>query len=63
MEHAMPDLVFFACAIAGGYVLSIYTWPELRTFLVGMDRELVRLKERAAAIEARLRAALGRGQH
>jgi hypothetical protein len=59
----MLDFLLFAGAIAGGYVLAIHTWPELRTVLVGLDQELTWLKERAAEIEARLRAVLGRDQH
>ena len=56
----MLDLILFGGAATGGYVLSIYTWPALRTFLVGMDQELAWLKARADELEARLRAALSR---
>jgi hypothetical protein len=56
----MLDVILFGGAAAGGYVLSIYTWPALRTFLVGMDQELAWLKARADELETRLRAALSR---
>jgi hypothetical protein len=58
----MPDLIVFAGAIAAGYVIAVYTWPALRTWLVGLDQELAWLKARAADVETKLRAALGRDQ-
>ena len=43
-------------------MLAVYGWPALRTFMVGAETELAELKARAAALETKLRAALGRGQ-
>ncbi|MGH6770095.1 MAG: hypothetical protein ACRECO_13855 [Xanthobacteraceae bacterium] len=59
----MLDFFLFAGAFAGGYALAVHTWPELRTFFVGMDQELAWLKERAAELEAKLRAVLGRDRY
>ena len=30
----MIDLIFFGGTLAAGYVLAIYTWPALRSWLV-----------------------------
>jgi hypothetical protein len=56
----MLDAFLFGGTFAAGYALSIYTWPALRTVLVGLDQELAWLKARADEIEAKLRAALSR---
>jgi hypothetical protein len=63
MENTtMLDVILFVAALGAGYVLAIYTWPALRAFLVGIDQELVWLRARAAELEAKLRAALGRDE-
>jgi hypothetical protein len=56
----MLDVFLFGGMFAAGYVLSIYTWPALRTFLVGLDQELAWLKARADEVEEKLRVALSR---
>jgi hypothetical protein len=58
----MVDLMIFCAGAAAGLVLAVYGWPALRTFMVGAETELAELKARAAALETKLRAALGRGQ-
>jgi hypothetical protein len=58
----MIDLIFVAAAAVAGYVLATYTWPTLRTIIVGAEQELAQLKARAVELEAKLRAALGGGQ-
>jgi hypothetical protein len=56
----MTDLVILVAGVAAGYALAIYTWAPVRTFVVGVEQELAWAKERARALEARLRAALRR---
>ena len=56
----MLDAFLFGGVFAAGYAASIYTWPAVRTFVVGMDQELAWLKARADELEAKLRAALSR---
>ena len=58
----MVDLMIFCAGAAAGFVLAVHGWPALRTFMVGAEAELAELKARAAALETKLRAALGRGQ-
>jgi hypothetical protein len=41
-------------------VLAIYSWPTLRTSIVGAEQELAWLRSRASDLEARVRAAFGR---
>lgn len=36
--------------LAGGYIASIYTWPWLRTKLMGAKTEIERLEARIKAI-------------
>jgi hypothetical protein len=55
------DVLIFGCGAAAGYGLAIYTWAAVRAVLLGADQELASLKARAAALEAKLRAALGKG--
>jgi hypothetical protein len=55
----MTDLLIAGGFIAAGYVLAIYTWPALRTYLAGAEREIARLKTRASELEAKLRDAFG----
>lgn len=55
----MDDLIIFAGFMAAGYVLSIYTWPWLRTFIAGAEQEIAWLKERLAALEDKVRGAFG----
>lgn len=52
----MIDVILFVAGAAGGYVLSAYTWPTLRTLVTGLEQEIAQVKTRAAALEAKLRA-------
>ncbi len=45
-------------AFAGGYAASIYTWPWLRTAIVGTEAEIASLRARASTLAASIRAAL-----
>jgi hypothetical protein len=55
MEDPMDDLIIFLGFMTAGYVLSIYTWPALRTFFAGVEQEVDWLKDRLAALEAKVR--------
>jgi len=58
----MNDVLVLGGFTAAGYVLAIYTWPTVRTFIAGAEQEIAWLKTRVAEIEAKLRDALnGRG--
>ena len=58
----MTSLIVFGAGAVAGYVLAAYTWPALRTFILGVEQELTQVKARVIALETKLRAALGRGQ-
>lgn len=46
------DVILFAA----GYAVSVYTWPWLRTKLMGAQAEVTSLEARAAALKAALTA-------
>lgn len=41
-----------------GYVASIYTWPHVRAWLVGVETEIRSLEDRAKALKDALRGKL-----
>jgi len=41
--------------VVGGYALSVYTWPWLRTKIQGVQGEIAALEARAAALKAALK--------
>lgn len=49
------QIISYIAVLAGGYVASIYTWPAVRTALTGAQTEINKLKDRAKAIEAKIR--------
>ncbi len=55
----MLDLLIFSGGATAGYVLAVYTWPALRTVIVGAEQGLPWLRSRASDLEAKLRASLG----
>lgn len=44
------DLILILICLGAGYVASIYTWPWLRTKLMGAKAEVDRLEARIRAI-------------
>lgn len=48
----------YVALFAGGYVASIYTWPEIRTFMAGAEAEIIKLRDRAREIEAKIKERL-----
>lgn len=39
----------------GGYVASIFTWPKVREWISGAEVELDALKQKAKALEAKIK--------
>lgn len=54
------SLIWYGVLIVGGYVLAIYTWPAVRTFANGVEHEIAALREKARALEAKIKAFTGR---
>lgn len=52
----MTTFLPYVLAAAGGYVASIFTWPAIRSAVVGVEAEVASLRARAAAISAAARA-------
>lgn len=52
----MTTFLPYVLAAAGGYVASVFTWPAIRTVVVGVETEVASLRARAAAISAAARA-------
>ena len=38
---------------------EIYTWPKLRTLVVGAEAEIVSLRDKARALEAKIKTFIG----
>ena len=55
----MWELFIGAILIAGGYVLSIYTWPAVRAFALGAEAEIAALREKARALEGKIKSFTG----
>jgi hypothetical protein len=45
----------FIIGLAGGYVLSVFTWPKLRQFATGLESEIDALRAKARELEAKIR--------
>lgn len=45
-----------AAIFAGGYVASIFTWEKVHTFLIGAEEKALQLRDKARALEAKLRS-------
>jgi hypothetical protein len=59
----MTDLMILGGGLAAGYVLSVFTWPQLRTFLTGTEQEIAQVRASTVALEAGLRSAFGSQQN
>jgi hypothetical protein len=55
-------LMMAMAAVAAGYVLAIYTWTPVRTWMTGAEQELASLRARSAALEAKLRVTFGKSK-
>jgi len=47
--------MFYALAFVAGFVGSIYAWPSIRTFALGVEEEALRLRDRARSLEAKIK--------
>jgi hypothetical protein len=47
----MFEFIGFVAIFAGGYVVSIFTWPWLRLKLIGGEAEYQKLKARIESIK------------
>ena len=52
------DLSILVAGFAGGYVISIVSWPWLRTQSIGIAAEATALRARANALEDKIKGAL-----
>lgn len=46
----MWDVVWLTLAFAAGYVASVYTWPPIRTAVLGVETEIQSLRDRIAKL-------------
>jgi hypothetical protein len=52
-------MFWIIAALIGGYVAAIFTWPKIRTRIVGAEAEIASLREKARALEARIKSFTG----
>lgn len=52
-------MFWIVAALIVGYVAAIYTWPKLRTLVVGAEAEIVSLRDKARALEAKIKTFIG----
>lgn len=46
-------------ALVAGYLAAIYTWPKVRTRLVGVETAIASLRDKARALEAKIKTFVG----
>jgi hypothetical protein len=51
----MNIFVLVLMAGAAGYAACVFTWPQFRQWLIGVENEIDRLRARARALETKLR--------
>ncbi len=51
----MFDIVASLVLFAAGYAASVWSWPLLRSHAIGIAAEAARLRQRATALENKLR--------
>ena len=52
----MSNWIMFGLSVTGGYVLAVFTWQPIHTFFIGAAEKAAALREKARALEAKLRA-------
>lgn len=52
----MEKLIVGIACIIGGYVLAVFTWDRIHTFIVGAEAKALQLRDRAKALMAKVRA-------
>ena len=45
-----------AALFAAGYAASIYSWPTIKVWVNGVSAEVISLRAKATALEAKIRA-------
>jgi hypothetical protein len=45
-----------AILVAAGYVASIYSWPIIKVWVNGASAEIVSIRAKAVALEAKIKA-------
>ena len=51
----MVTLILCGLCLIGGYVAAVYTWPAIRTWVLGAEAEIRALRDKALALEAKMR--------
>jgi hypothetical protein len=54
----MAQAIINTLWLIGGYVLAIFTWDKVHTFIIGAGAKADALRDKARALEASLRAKL-----
>jgi hypothetical protein len=52
-------MFWIIAALIGGYVAAIFTWPKIRIWVVGAEAEIASLREKARALEAKIKTFTG----
>jgi len=53
----LKTFTMLACG-AGGYVLAVFTWDKLHSWIIGAEAKAKQLRDRAKALAAKAKAAL-----
>ena len=52
-------MIWIITAMIAGYVAAIFTWPKLRAWAVGAEAEIASLRDKARALEAKIKTFIG----
>lgn len=52
-------MFWIIAALIAGYAAAIFTWPKLRTWVVGAEAEIASLRDKARALEAKIKTFIG----
>jgi hypothetical protein len=52
-------MFWIIAALIASYVAAIFTWPKIRTWIVGAEAEIALLREKARALEAKVKSFTG----
>lgn len=52
-------MFWIIAAPIAGYVAAIFTWPKIRAWIVGVDAEIASLREKARALEVKIKSSTG----
>jgi hypothetical protein len=54
----MSEFLILSAGFAGGYVASIFSWPAIRSHVIGLAAEIEQLRARARALEDKIKGVL-----